>query len=93
MILVTAAKPLPVTEDDEQDDADDDDDEGGDGDGSDDGGQVTVIEERGLQRAWDSRGQGGSFRLRVVCCRNFDIESCCLDHWVSCFVHENVKNR
>ena len=30
MILVTAAKPLPVTDDDEQDYADDYDDEGGD---------------------------------------------------------------
>ena len=45
MILVTAAEPFPVSEDDEQDDADDDEDKAGDGDGSDDGGQVTVIEE------------------------------------------------
>ena len=45
MILVTAAEPFPVSEDYEQDDAGDDEDKAGDGDGSDDGGQVTVIEE------------------------------------------------
>ena len=49
MILVTAAKPLPVADQDEEDDAEDDEDQGGDGDGRDDVGQAAFIKERGLQ--------------------------------------------
>ena len=49
VILVTAAQPLPVAEQEKEDDAKDDEDQGGDGDGRDDGGQVALIEERGLQ--------------------------------------------
>ena len=49
MILVTAAQPLPVAEQEEEDDAEDDEDQGGDGDGGDDGSQAAFVKERGLQ--------------------------------------------